>query len=151
MNNLQQSNDLQIQIGEYLANMMHQMDNKLGVMISALANMENNINQISTRLTHLENVIYNPNKKNNKSVSFTNQNQVFEYNNDSDYSCELKRKVSQARQEHELKSILEKEKSKWLKEQEEREFLIEQAKIEWENEKQMKEEKTNADMFSYLS
>ncbi len=142
MNNLQQSqNDLQIQIGEYLANIMHQIDNKLGVMIQALANMENNINHIHTRLNQLENAVYNPNKKTVKGQNI--------YLNDDD--SDLKRKVSQARQEQELQTILEKEKIKWEREQQERDFIIEQAKIEWENEKIMKIEKNNAAMFSYLS
>jgi hypothetical protein len=140
MNNLQQSpNDLQIQIGEYLANIMFQIDNKLGTMIQALANMENNITHINTRLSHLESAIYNPNKRNSNGKT--------QYEDDS----ELKRKVSQARQDHELQTVLEKEKIKWEREQLERELLIEQAKISWENEKVMKEDKTNADMFSYLS
>lgn len=140
MNHLQQSpNDLQIQIGEYLANIMHKIDNKLELMIQALANMENNITHINTRLNHLETTIYNPNKRNGKTQP------------QHDDDLELKRKVSQARQEHELQSLLEKEKIKWEREQLERDLLIEQAKIEWENEKNMKEDNSNSDMFSYLS
>ncbi len=140
MNNLQSSqNDLQIQIGEYLANMMHQIDNKLSVMIQALANMESNVNHLHTRLNQLETAIYNPNKRASKGA--------IHMEDDS----ELKRKVCQARQEHEIQSLLEKEKIKWEREQTERALLIEQAKIEWENEKIMKEDKVNSDMFSYLS
>ena len=143
MNNLQPSqNDLQLQIGEYLASMMHQIDNKLGVMIQALANMENNVTQLHTRLNNLEANIYNPNKRVTKG---NNQN------HDIDDDSELKRKVCQARQEHELKSLLDRERLKWEQQQVERDYLIEQAKIEWETEKQMKVEKTNAEMFNYLN
>jgi hypothetical protein len=143
MNNLQPSqNDLQLQIGEYLASMMHQIDNKLGVMIQALANMENNVTQLHTRLNNLEANIYNPNKRVTKG---NNQN------HDMDDDSELKRKVCQARQEQELKSLLDRERLKWEQEQVERDYLIEQAKIEWETEKQMKVEKTNAEMFNYLN
>jgi hypothetical protein len=144
MNNLQQShNDLQIQIGEYLAGMMHKIDNKLDMMIQALANMENNITHINTRLNQLENSVYTPNKRTGKGVTFADDIE--------DNGCEIKRKISQARQEHEFKSLLEKEKIKWEREQQEREFLIEQAKLEWENDKNMKEEKINAEIFNYLN
>jgi hypothetical protein len=143
MNNLQPSqNDLQLQIGEYLASMIHQIDNKLGVMIQALANMENNVTQLHTRLNNLEANIYNPNKRVTKG---NNQN------HDMDDDSELKRKVCQARQEYELKSLLDRERLKWEQQQVERDYLIEQAKIEWETEKQMKVEKTNAEMFNYLN
>ena len=143
MNNLQPSqNDLQMQIGEYLANMMHQIDNKLGSMIQALAAMENNVNQIHTRLNQLETAIYNPNKRLTKNGTF---------HQDMDNDSELKRKVSQARQEQELNLLLEKEKIKWEREQLDRELIIEQAKIEWENEKIMQTDKKTTQMFSYLS
>ena len=145
MNNLQPSqNDLQLQIGEYLASMMHQIDNKLGVMIQALANMENNVNQLHTRLNNIEANIYNPNKRVTKGNS---QHQSHDMDDDS----ELKRKVCQARQEQEFKSLLDRERLKWEQEQVERDYLIEQAKIEWETEKQMKVEKNNAELFNYLN
>ena len=143
MNNLQPSqNDLQMQIGEYLANMMHQIDNKLSVMIQALATMENNVTQIHTRINQLEMTIYNPNKKHTKSGA---------HNQEIDDDSDLKRKVCQARQEQELKLLLEKEKIKWEQEQFNRELLIEQAKIEWEHEKIMQTDKKNTQMFNYLS
>jgi len=124
---------LQIQIGEYLVNLLSQLDQKLNTMNDI-------INNIDSRLTRLENnqlnyiVLVDLLKKIESYLNQSNNNNNNHSNINNDYDFEIKRKISVVKREKDFQRLLEKEKLLWEKEYKEQEELLIKAKEEWEKE-----------------
>ncbi len=127
-----QDQQLQIQIGEYLSNLITQLDQKINILNSSMITLDQKMNQILVKME-----------------SVTNDNYK---NNPTEFDTDTKRKISQVRKERELNRILEKEKKIWENECAEQDRLIELAREEWEKEnRQMKHNMDDDHSYSYLA
>jgi hypothetical protein len=127
-----QDQQLQMQIGEYLSNLITQLDQKINIINSSMIILDQKMNQILLKMD-----------------AFTNDNYK---NNSIEFDTDTKRKISQVKKERELNRILEKEKKIWENECAEQDRLIELAREEWE--KENRQMKTNIDedhSYSYLA
>ena len=139
--NLETSSELQIQICNYLANMINQIDNRLTLIESKLNNLQNNQNS-------------EPPKKIKKTSHHQNTMNVDNDNQEDlelNYSGVIKQKITIARNEYELELLLKKEKEKWKQEFQLKQEIIDKHKIEWENEQKELYEKAKQQTFLYLS
>jgi hypothetical protein len=129
MNNMTEisNQDLQIQIGEHLADGIRQLHQKLDNMLMAFCNLEMKVEYIFQKV---ENMNMNMNKT-----------------HDDSFDTDSKRKISEIKKERDFQRLLEKEKKLWEKEYMEQEQQLLLARQEWED-NQMQLDKINS---SYLS
>lgn len=127
MNNMTEisNQDLQIQIGEHLADGIRQLHQKLDNMLMAFCNLEMKVEYIFQKVENM-----NMNK-----------------NQDDSFDTDSKRKISEIKKERDFQRLLEKEKKLWEKEYIEQEQQLLLARQEWED-NQMQLDKINS---SYLS
>jgi hypothetical protein len=126
--------DLQIQIGEYLSNLMMQMDQKINHLAEHLNSLETKLDNVIQHINTIE-TNYHNNYKNS-------------YNT---FDTDAKRKISMARYERDLERLLEREKANWEREYLEQEKVLELAREKWELEAEKRKIKMNDMNFSYLS
>ncbi len=137
-------NNLQIQIGEYLANMLNQIDNKINIMSEY-------ISRIDTRLSNLENNVNNLNNLNNLNNQEINLQPNKKLKRNSDHCNDIDNLIVNTRKEYEIELLLEREKEKWKQEFQLKIEIIEKHKLEWENEQKEIIEKDNQNTFLYLN
>ncbi len=143
-----ESYQLQIQIGEYLVNLLSQLDQKMNTINEV-------ISSIDSRLSKLENMqmnytIYVDSLQRLNKCGNGNENEN-QYNSHTEYENELKRKISVVKKERDFQRLLEKEKIQWEKDYKEQDEKLAEAKQEWEH--QMSEKKAYIDSIncSYIS
>jgi hypothetical protein len=159
MNTNLDNSDLQIQICNYLANILNQIDTKINLLSNA-------INIIDTRLVIIEDKINSSHNNQNseppkkiKKTMYTNnlQNNMMDADNNHtqdlelNYSGLIKEKITNARNQFELDLLLSKEKEKWVQDFQLKQEIIEQHKLEWEKEQKELIEKDNQHTFLYLN
>jgi hypothetical protein len=122
MNNMT-NQELQIQIGEHLADGIRQLHQKIDNMLMAFCNLEMKVEYIFQKVENI------------------NKNQ------DDSFDTDSKRKISEIKKERDFQRLLEKEKKLWEKEYHEQEQNLLNARQEWED-NQMKLDDIK---FSYLT
>ena len=115
--------ELQIQIGEHLADGIRQLHQKIDNMLMAFCNLEMKVEYIFQKVENI------------------NKNQ------DDSFDTDSKRKISEIKKERDFQRLLEKEKKLWEKEYHEQEQNLLNARQEWED-NQMKLDDIK---FSYLT
>jgi hypothetical protein len=133
MNNINNitNHELQIQIGEHLANGITQLHQKLDNMVIALCNLEMKVEYIFEKVENIT-----KNQGNNSYDSF---------------DTDSKRKISDIKKERDFQRLLDKEKKIWEKEYMEQEQILLDAREQWETEAKENQMKLDEIKFSYLS
>ncbi len=165
--NPETSAELQIQICNYLANMINQIDTKINLLSNSINIIDNRLVIIEDKINSLQNnQNLEPPKKIKKTsihqhvMNVDNNNNNNNNNNDNDnnredleinYSGMIKQKIAIARNEYELELLLNNEKEKWKKEFQLKQEIIDQHKIEWENQQKEIIEKETQHTFLYLN
>ena len=133
MNNINNitNHELQIQIGEHLANGITQLHQKLDNMVIALCNLEMKVEYIFEKVENIT--------KNQGNHSYDS------------FDTDSKRKISDIKKERDFQRLLDKEKKLWEKEYLEQEQKLSLARQEWEAEELENQMKLDKIKFSYLS
>ena len=146
-----ESYQLQIQIGEYISNLVQQLDQKMNTISEQINNIEGNIENISSRLSKIENVnmtlMLNINSCINSNINST----INKKHDNSEFDPDTKRKISIAKKERDYQRLLEKEREQWEKEYQQQDLLLARAREEWEKERHKKNMELNNNPYSYIS
>jgi hypothetical protein len=161
------NSELQIQICNYLANILNQIDTKINLLSNTVNVIDNRLVIIEDKINSYQSNHYNSNLEPPKKIKKTHniqniqniQNNVMHMdiqNNDNEdlelnYSGIIKQKITNARNEFELELLLSKEKEKWVHDFQLKQEIIEQHKLEWEKEQKELIEKDKQNTFLYLN